>query len=108
MLKKHIRYFLTALLFAAGGGAMGAENVQQAPAIPQEKAPAVIAPAEPEPEISEQQFELERQAMIDDLKEKLTVLGVAKDCAESAKTPAALHQCVESFRQAVLKKRPAP
>jgi hypothetical protein len=88
---------------------LGAGVVKAQESVPLAKPDSAIVVAEtPEPEISEQQFELERQAMIDDLKEKLTVLGVAKDCAEAAKTPAALRQCTEAFRQAVLKNRPAP
>jgi hypothetical protein len=107
MFVKTIAWILPALFCLGAGIAQSQESAS--PAKTDSQAGKTVTVTETAvPEISEQQFELERQAMIDDLTEKLTVLGEARDCAEAAKAPAALRQCADAFRQAILKKRPAP
>ncbi|MDR1647332.1 MAG: hypothetical protein LBR88_04760 [Zoogloeaceae bacterium] len=104
------KWILSALLCLSIGVVHAEESSDSVPAeVPGNEAAAPVAvPEAPVPEISEQQFQLERQAMIDDLTEKLKILGTTRECAVSTQNQADLRQCADAFREAILKKRTAP
>jgi hypothetical protein len=81
-------------------GTASAEDAQKTEAEANAGQPITIQTTTPE--ISEQQFQLERQIMINDLSRKLIVLGAAHDCAEKAEDVAALRQCTDVLRTAIL------
>jgi hypothetical protein len=88
MMFKKIAGLALSMLFIAGTAtAAGEPKAQQA----EEKAP----------EISEQQFQLEQQLMVDDLAKKLKLLGTAHDCAKDAKNAEALRKCSDALRQGI-------
>ncbi len=57
------------------------------------------------PQLSEDEFQAQRQLMIKDTAIKVEVLQTAHECAKASKTPADFAACNQQLREAILGKK---
>lgn len=57
------------------------------------------------PQLSEDEFQAQRQLMIKDTATKVEVLQTAHECAKASKTPADFAACNQQLREAILGKK---
>lgn len=65
-----------------------------------------IEPSASAPLLSENEFLLQKEYMIEDTANKVQVLQAAHDCAKAAETPAAFADCNKALREAILNNKP--